>query len=473
MKELHSMSTLELWRCDASDLRSRFASGAATPEMALESVLSRVEEVNADINAVVTLDIDGARLAAKSATRRWQRGAPVSDLDGIPITIKDNIYVGGVRATWGSLLYPSFIPSSDDLPVAALKRAGCVFLGKTNTPELSMAGYTYNRVFGSTANPWNLAMTPGGSSGGSAAAVAAGICPISLGTDAGGSIRKPAGQTGVVGLKPGIGSVPRRYGFLPLAHDVQVIGPFARSVADLTSVYAAIADRPFQSELPRRLRIGAFVRFPGNAIAENVDATVSSAFDEGVAVLRSMGHEVLLIDPLWNPEVARDIFNALVNVGIARVVKDIPTWREDVTPAVLAMAEAGRDVSADRYVEVIDKLTLFRWRLRDAIADFDVIVTPVMATAGWLRDQPSPPAIAGEPAKSGAPGAFTAAVSLAGLPAMSLPAPVPSGSTPIGLQFVTALGGEALLLSLAAAFEQAAPWQKLAPFTNGATSACP
>jgi aspartyl-tRNA(Asn)/glutamyl-tRNA(Gln) amidotransferase subunit A len=454
---------LALWQCDAAELRARFTNGSATPEMALESVLSRIEVENARLNAIVTLDIDGAREAAKVATRRWQAGSPASDLDGIPVAIKDNIFVAGMRATWGSLLYREFEAPCDDLPVATLKRAGCVMLGKTNTPELSMAGYTDNRLFGSTGNPWNSAMTPGGSSGGSVAAVAAGMCPIALGTDAGGSIRKPAGQAGVLGLKPGIGSVPRRYGFPPLASDIQVIGPFARSVADLTSIFTTIADRPLQTVSGCTLRIGAFLRFPGDAIGDQIDDKVVEAFDDGLRVIRSLGHAVSLTDPLWNPTAARNIFNGLVNVGIARVVKEFPSWREDVTPAVRAMANAGGDVCASDYVEMIDQLLAFRWGMRDAIAGFDVVVTPTTPTAGWERTNPSPYEIGGEPAKAGAVGAFTAGVSLAGLPALSIPAPVARGAMPIGLQLIAGPGREDVLLSLAAAFEYVAPWTTLAP----------
>lgn len=462
MSDSPSADIAALWQCDASELCARFASGAATPEMALESVLSRIDGVDAKINAFVFLDIDRAREAARAATRRWQAGAPLSKLDGIPVAIKDNIFVHGMFATWGSLLYRQFEPQCDDLPVTALTRAGCIVLGKTNTPELSMAGHTDNRVFGSTGNPRDLDLTPGGSSGGSVAAVAAGMCPIALGTDAGGSIRKPAGQTGILGLKPGIGSVPRRYGFPPLAHDVQVIGPFARSVADLTAVFGVIAERIPSVASPRPLRIGAFACFPDDPIGQHIDTKVSSAFDEGLRIMRSLGHQVSLIAPFWQPTTARDIFNNLVNVGVARVVKDFPDWQQSVTPAVLAMAKAGSGVDATRYVELIERLTAFRWHLREAVSQFDVVITPVTPTIGWPRSEAAPKTIGGEPTRAGAVGAFTAGVSLAGLPALSIPGPADRHGPPIGLQLIASMGGEPLLLSLAASYELAAPWPALA-----------
>src|ERR1700738_2992539 len=203
----------DAWALTAADLTAAYARGAATPEPALESVLGRIEAVNPDLNAVVTIDLAGARAAAGA---RWRAGQALGPLDGIPLTVKDNLFVGGLRATWGSALFVDFIAPQDDLPVARLRAAGAVIVGKTNTPELSLSGYTDNLIFGSTGNPWAPALSPGGSSGGPVAAVASGMAPLALATDAGGSIRRPAGHTGVAGLKPGLGQVPRRFGFPPL-----------------------------------------------------------------------------------------------------------------------------------------------------------------------------------------------------------------------------------------------------------------
>jgi aspartyl-tRNA(Asn)/glutamyl-tRNA(Gln) amidotransferase subunit A len=204
--------------------------------------------------------------------------------------VKDNIFVGGLRATWGSLLFEQHVAPRDDLPVAALRAAGAVVLGKTNTPELAMSGFTDNRVFGSTGNPWNPALSPGGSSGGAVAAVGAGVGPVALATDAGGSIRRPAAHAGVAGLKPGIGRVPRRHGFPPLSVDLQVIGPIARSVADLRAAFAATA-APGTAARPTPagpLRLAAF----GAVGDAPVDPAVSAAFGRALDVLRGLGHRV-------------------------------------------------------------------------------------------------------------------------------------------------------------------------------------
>src|SRR4029079_1523772 len=157
-----------------------------------EATLARIEDVNPHLNAIVTLDLAGARAAADASTRRWRNGEPLGPLDGVPVTIKDSIWVRGLRTTWGSSLYADFIPDSDEAPVARLREAGAVILGKTNVPQFTLQGYTDNCLFGPTRNPWDLALTPGGSSGGAVAAVASGMGPLALGTDGGGSIRRPS-----------------------------------------------------------------------------------------------------------------------------------------------------------------------------------------------------------------------------------------------------------------------------------------
>ena len=148
------------------------------------------------------VDAAGARVAAQASSERWAGAQPLGALDGVPLTLKDNLHAAGMPSTWGSLLTGKFAPAADELPVTRLRAAGMVFMGKTNLPEFAMQGYTGNRRWGTTRNPWNTALTPGGSSAGSAAAVAAGMLPLALGSDGGGSVRVPAGLTGTFGIKP-------------------------------------------------------------------------------------------------------------------------------------------------------------------------------------------------------------------------------------------------------------------------------
>jgi aspartyl-tRNA(Asn)/glutamyl-tRNA(Gln) amidotransferase subunit A len=456
----------DAWALTAADLTAAYATDAATPEAALESVLGRIEAVNPDLNAVVTIDLAGARATAAAAGARWRAGQALGPLDGIPLTVKDNLFVGGLRATWGSALFVDFIAPQDDLVVARLRAAGAVIVGKTNTPELSLSGYTDNLVFGSTGNPWAPALSPGGSSGGPVAAVASGMAPLALATDAGGSIRRPAGHAGVAGLKPGLGRVPRRFGFPPLAHDLQVIGPIARCVADLRSMFTIMAPaRQSAARAGHALRIGSFAAI-GDA---PVEPAVTAAFMAACDVLRAQGHEVTPIAPLWDPDAVNTLFGLLAAAGVARVMASIPDWENRVTASIAELARTGLTLNATDYLQGLDRLATFRAGMLDAIADWDIIATPSSPALPWPRTNPYPTPIAGQIALPRTAATFSTAVNLAGLPAITVPAPVLSGALPVGLQLIGAPDTEGLLLDLAEQFERASPWCQIAPMAAAAS----
>ena len=452
----------EPWELTAAELATAYAAGASTPERALEAVLGRIEDVNTSLNAVITLDVVGARAAAAAAAARWREGRALGPIDGVPLTVKDNIHVGGLRATWGSRLFADFVAPCDDLPVARLRAAGAVIVGKTNTPELSLAGYTDNLVFGATGNPWAPELTPGGSSGGPVAAVAAGMGPLALATDAGGSIRRPAGHAGVTGLKPGLGQVPRRFGFPPLAHDLQVIGPVARCVADLRSMLVVIGPGAAPSlpaePTPRTLRIGCF----GAVGNEPLEPAVSAAFAAAIDVLRAQGHEIVPITALWDATEVNTLFAILTAAGVARIVAGVPDWERQVTAAIASIAETGLSMRAVDYVTALDRVAVLRAELRDAIATYDVIATPSSSALPWPKNEPYPTVIAGQPASPRSASVFSTAVNLAGLPAITVPAPVALGALPVGLQLIGSLNATDVLLDVAEQFERACPWRQIA-----------
>ena len=206
------------------ELSAGLRSGSLTAEALLDRCLERIRRLDPQLNSFVALDEAGARAAAKASDARLAGGTARSALEGIPLSVKDNIHAAGLPTTWGSRALAGVLPNGDELPVARLRAAGAVVVGKTNVPELTLEGYTKNDLFGVTRNPWDTRLTPGGSSGGAAAGVAAGLVPGAIGTDGGGSVRRPACHTGLVGWKPSTGRIPRVDGLPAILTDFETIG---------------------------------------------------------------------------------------------------------------------------------------------------------------------------------------------------------------------------------------------------------
>src|SRR4029078_4150272 len=190
------------------ELATALRSGELTAEALPDRCLERIRRIDPSLNSFVALDEDGGRTAAKASDARFAAGSARSAREGIPLSVKDNILVAGMPATWGSRALAEFVPSHDELPIYRLRAAGAVIIGKTNVPELTLEGYTKNDLFGVTRNPWDIRLSAGGSSGGAAAGVAAGLVPAVIGTDGGGSTRRPACHTGLVGWKTSVGGSP-------------------------------------------------------------------------------------------------------------------------------------------------------------------------------------------------------------------------------------------------------------------------
>lgn len=462
------------WRLSATALSAAFADGTLDPPAALAAILARHEEVNRQLNVTVLVDATRAEADAAASALRWKAGRPLSPLDGVPVTVKDNIPVGGLRATWGSRLFADHVPAEDEIAVARLRAAGAVIWAKTNTPELAMAGITDNALFGATRNPWDLTRTPGGSSGGGAAAVAAGAGPLALVTDAGGSIRRPASYCGVVGIRPSTGRVARLPGvedsaFPPLAADFQVIGPLARTVADALLLLRAIAgpdprDRASQG-LPQlgaadtaRRRIRMIPAIPGHPCAAAERQAVVVA---GLALSR-LGHAVDAGPAPWDPEEMNRLFAVVCAAGVARVVRGHADWATRVTPIIRGLAETGMAQAATDYVEALDRIAALRARAAIDFRDFDAVLSPASATLPWPLGTPFPATIDGQPAGPRAGGVFSVFVNLLGLPAVALPGPLSAEGLPAGLQLAGGHGTDAIVIALAAELE-AALWPDGAP----------
>jgi len=460
---------LELWRLSATALAAGYRKRDFTPDLALQQVLARIAAHNPRLNAIVTLDEAGARSAAHASTMRHAAGKPLSALDGVPLTVKDNITVAGIRATWGSRLFADHVPLIDELPVARLRQAGVVILGKTNTPEFAMQGHTDNRVFGATRNPWDPALTPGGSSGGAAAAVASGFGPLALGTDGGGSIRRPASHTGLVGFKPSRGRVPRSDGLPAIFLDYEVAGPLARSVDDVIAVMqvlsapdardaasSAFTQWPFVvPEPPPMQRILHIPAFGDAPVDPQISASVAQAADQ----LRALGHEVLTDAQFDLADAVSARWMILAQAGLAQMLAAHGAWRDLLTPAALANADAGAALPATALFELLQLVDQMRNRLGRVFETCDLLLTPATAALPWPLEQSHPAHIAGRAVGSRGHAVFTGFANAAGLPALALPCtPSPAG-LPIGLQLVGRFGQDGLLCAIARQYEAAQPWQ--------------
>lgn len=463
------MANMEYWRQDATGLARLIDAGAVTPSELLEMYLERCARLEPILNAFVYLDRHGARRAAAEATERQRAGRRLGPLDGIPVSVKDNVYVAGMPASWGSLMFQEHVPERDDICVERLRKAGAVILGKTTTPEFALLGRTENRLNGITRNPWNPALTPGGSSGGAVAAVAAGLVPLSVGTDAGGSTRMPAGYTGLVGLRPSNGRVPRCYGFPPMALDFQAIGPICRTIADLNLMLSVIAgpDRrdPTSLSLPPLaaptgpLRIGWFVRIG----EEEVDLEVSEAHREAREALSALGHELIECEPPFDLAELRGLWDTLTPVGAARVASLKPGWETNATEQIFGLTRQGLSMAAVDYVRAIDRLQAFRSQTSANWGGYDALLIPTAAAPAWKAEQDAPPTIAGRPGNNATQGMFCGWVNAMGYSGLSVPGhPHPDGR-PIGMQIVAPFGQDGIGIEIGRQLESALPWSQRWP----------
>jgi aspartyl-tRNA(Asn)/glutamyl-tRNA(Gln) amidotransferase subunit A len=441
-------STAPLWTLTAAQLNQAFAARIATPSDAVESILARHDEVNPRINAVVTLDRDGARIAAAQSTARWRAGASKSALDGVPITIKDNIHVAGLRTTWGSRLFADHVPTRDETPVARLRDAGAIILGKTNVPEFTVQGITDNALFGATRNPWNPDLTPGGSSGGAVGAVAAGIGPLALCTDGGGSIRRPAGHTGLVGFKPSRGLVPRAHGLPAILHDFEVAGPIGRSLRDVKIMLDIIAGT--ESIAPeatsRPLRIAYIPTFSDAP----VDPTIARSVAAAAKAFAEQGHHVERLDHFVLAEPIGAIWPTLSETGVAWLLDRYPDRDGDVGAGVAAMSERGRLHTARDYLNLLQTVADVEHEFIALFARFDVLLLPTAAAQPWPIGLSHPTMIDGRPVGPRGHAVFTAFANALGLPAISIPGDPADDGMPIGIQLCGACGADALVFRVAA-----------------------
>jgi aspartyl-tRNA(Asn)/glutamyl-tRNA(Gln) amidotransferase subunit A len=450
-----------LWQLSATQLVAGFRAASFTPVDALDACLARCAQVDPRLNALVALDADGARRAAEQSRARWRAGRALGELDGVPLTIKDNLQVRGLPTRWGSAALAGFVAEGDELPVVRLREAGVVIFGKTNVPEFTMQGYTDNPVFGATRNPWNPALTPGGSSGGAVALVAAGGCPLALATDGGGSIRRPASHTNLVGFKPSRGRVPRAGGLPPIFLDFEVAGPIARCVDDVVALMRVIGTQPVHETAATSVRILHVPRFADHP----VDPQIAGLTDAAACDFAALGHTLARADSFYTAEAVNARWPLLSQVGLAWLVAhprelwDRPFDAVQFGPAMRASVESGRDTPATALFELLFEIERMRGEIDRLFEQHDVLLMPAAAALPWPARETHPQRINDRDVGPRGHAVFTAFANAAGLPAIVLPCGFAQGM-PVGVQLVAREGADDLLLALARQFERAHSWQR-------------
>jgi amidase len=452
---------------------------SVSPLELTRAFLARIERVNPRVNAYCTVAADHALAAARAATAAvTRRSARLGPLHGVPVSIKDLTPTRGIRTTFGSRIFEHHVPEEDGLVVERLRAAGAIVLGKTNTPEFGAGANTRNDVFGVTRNPWNLALTCGGSTGGGAVALATGMGPLAQGSDLGGSLRIPASFCGVVGLRPSPGLVPIHP--ITIAWDTSgVQGPMARTVADLALMLAAIAGPDPRSPISypvdprafvaaaRRPRIrGLRVAWGGDLGVTPVDAEVLATARAATAVFRRLGARVGEARPDFDG--VRDVVVASRGVRMVALHDEkLPKWRDVMAAHLVKNVEHGLTLTAADVARCERLRTALYHGAREFFEDHDVLLTPTTAVKPFPVEQWYPTEINGTPMPTYIDWVLlTYAFTVLGLPAISVPCGFTADGLPVGLQIVGRWRDEATVLRAAAAFEAAAPWLERRPPEN-------
>ncbi len=449
----------------ASELIALYRHQRLSPVEATRAALERIAAHDGRLNAFRLIDADGALNAARDSEARWQNGAPKGLVDGVPVSIKDLVLTKGRPTLRGSKTVDPGQAWDEDAPcVARLEEHGAVILGKTTTCELGWKGVTDSPLTGVTRNPWNPEMTPGGSSGGAAAAVAAGMGPLAIGTDGGGSIRIPGGFTGLAGLKPSYGRVPLYppSPFGGLSH----LGPMARSVADLALMLSVIA-RPDPRDpyaLPadeRDWRDGLDGGVAGLKLAlsadlgyARVDSEVAALIAKAAEVFAGLGAEVEAADPGFTSPA--EPFRTLWYAGAAHAVRGIDAdGRRLMDPGLIEVAEAGARLGAGDLLAAEGARAALGVAMGAFHRRFDLLLTPTLPLPAFAAGVEVPPGSGLERWPDWTP--FTYPFNMTGQPAATVPCGFTADGLPVGLQIVGPRHADALVLRAAQAYQTAAP----------------
>ena len=454
----------------ATEIRQRIADKEVSIAELVELFYQRIEAIDPNLNAYLTLSSDEALATANELQQAVQRGEPLGPLHGVPISIKDLELTKGVRTTMGSAVFQDRVPDIDSVVVERVRQAGAVILGKTNTPEFGQSGTTENKLGGPCRNPWNTERTPGGSSGGAAAALAAGLCTLATGSDGGGSIRIPASFSGVFGIKPSQGRVPRYGGYgRPAANHFSQSGPMSRTVADTALLLQVLAgpdprdpvtmrDTPpdFAANLSGGVRGWRIAWSPDLGYA-GVDPEVVQVTEAAAKQFQELGATVEEADlTLDDPFPAfLDVFCAAAYTSYGHLMDE---HRNDFTEYGLRSLEHGASLSGADLSRALLRVDQLRRQMEYFFDHYDLLLTPTMAVPAFPIEQ-RPTVIGGkevEPFWGYLP--FTFPINMTGQTASSVPCGFSGDGMPIGLHIVGSQGAEARVLQASASFEEAQPW---------------
>lgn len=464
---------MDFRREGVADLAAAVRAGKVAARELVQHSLDRIDALDGQVNAFVAIDPEAALAAAHALDERVAHGDEVGELAGLPIGVKDLEDAAGFVTSKGSAVWAGGAPSLvDSVLVARMKAAGCIVIGKTNTPELGAKGDTVNPTFGATRNPWELRHSPGGSSGGSAAAIAAGMVPLATGSDGGGSIRIPSALCGLAGMKPSLGRVPSGGADPPDWHHLSTKGPMARTVSDVAAALDAVLG-PDPSDLrslpmPDPSWLGAVdnphvpmkIAWSPTLGYAPVDSTVRDVCARAVRVLEDLGATVIEVDSVF-PEDPVSAWLTLTSAYNARTlahVRNTPAW-DGIDPLVRALVEHGEALRAVDVVQAEDECHRLNIRLVELFHDVRLLVTPVTAGLTPLSDEPG--TIDGVPDLNWV--RFTYPFNMTRSPAGTVCAGFSDAGLPIGLQLVGPQHGDLVVLRTMAALEAALDIDTVAP----------
>jgi len=469
------LNKVEICFMSAYDMLEKIKSQEITSLEITETIIERIEKINPIINAYCTPTFEIAREMAKKADERVKKSEDIPPLNGIPTSIKDLLPVKGVRTTFGSKIYEHHVPDEDAIAVTRLKEAGCVILGKTNTPEFGFKGVTDNLIFGVTPNPWNLERTSGGSSGGAAASVVCGMGPLAQGSDGGGSIRHPACFCGAYGLKPNFGRVPIYPKNFHSGQTLSVIGPIVRYVID-AALMLDVMKGPFEGDKhslpedhlkysdhiddrPDKLKIGYTLDL---GYAKVIDKEVERAIVNSVNKFESFGWEVEEAKfKEFDPSMAFSIM-WLIMFGY-EMEPYLEEWRDKLDPSLVTWVEAGLQFPASSLPNAMKIRSQFYQSIYEGFKNYDILLTPSTAVPAFESGVAYPSQINGINVSPTAWQAFTFPFNFTGHPAATIPCGWTNNKLPIGLQIVGKRFQELLILQVSKAFEDLTPWQNKIP----------